>query len=136
MRVFLSATLDDLEALRESGRIRSLLAGFAATPPLVDRLGLEGEELDLALALAAADGSRDAAIDSGLAVGRRLVIVAELPEGDVRVESESEGEVSLPEGVDMRRVDAFLADAVPLELAVADREELAWFGAQELDLLT
>jgi hypothetical protein len=136
MRVFLAATLDDLETLRESGRIGSPLTGFAALPLLVERLGLEGEELDLALALAAADGSRDAALDSGLAVGRRLVVVAELPESSVRVESPSEGEVAVPDGVELSRVDAFLADAVPLELAVADHEELAWFGSQELDLLT
>ncbi len=134
MRVFLSATLDDLEALRESRRISSPLTGFAATATVVDRLGLEERSSTSPLALAAA--GRFSRRWPGLGTGRRTQARDRCRAARFRRSgSRSRTRVRLvfSTAVQACRVDAFLADAAFRSRRRRPRGARPWFAAQRSD---
>jgi hypothetical protein len=104
-RVYVSATPDDLAGLRDAG---VLTGGDRFTAPD------DSEESEYAALMAAADASTAL----GPRGGRRVVVVAELPDEDAPVAPD---------------------DVVALHLDTADRgpdadpdEDLEWFAPQEL----
>ncbi|MGH3505960.1 MAG: DUF6912 family protein [Nocardioidaceae bacterium] len=133
MRTFVPATIDDLRRLQSDGRLVAPVEAFAATSALrVELSGLGEEEAEYALTTAAAESSYDTLAGEGDRRGRRVVVVAEVPEGDVASDGGSPGVVRLTADIPIARVDAILADPRDVDLTRPPAEDLAWYATQEL----
>ena len=84
MRIYLPATLDELDALTGPGSALAPRAAFAVTPALRVALPDEDEEgLEFAAHLSAADASYALLADRADAPRLRLVVTADLPDAAV-----------------------------------------------------
>jgi hypothetical protein len=136
IRVYVGAGLADMRTLTGTGALPERLEGYAATSGLRSELDLADEDLEFALTLAAAEASAAAATDTGLAVGRRFVVVADVAAADLVTLDDSAGTVRIQPALALSSVAAVLADAADVVFASAG-DHLAWFAQQEIaDLLT
>lgn len=129
MRVYVPATLADLEQLVASGRVNASTA-FAVTDALAAAYGPgEDEEYEHSAMSAAAAASRLAQGDTW----RRVVIAADV--ADVTVIDAIQGEVRLAEALSLSEVVSVHVDQQPSsgELPDDDAADLQWFATQELD---
>jgi hypothetical protein len=150
--VFVPLPLATARALR-AGQPCSPVRGFAATPGLRRALGpgTADEEADFA----ALDTAGVAALQ-GLADSRRLVLAAEVPDGQVRDRGGELGEVEV-RGLEWRQVRSLFADEesaggsvraaaaaaagtalvmafdVPAVIELSDTTDLLWYAPEELD---
>ena len=138
MRVYVAATTSQLRELVETGTISAELVGFAATEALAAEFkDSSTDEVEYALSVAAAEASA-ALLGAGPAApsGRRVVVVADLPESAVRPDPSTPGGVQVAEGLELRHVDAVLADPVDISSPADLTNDLAWYATQEIsDLL-
>lgn len=107
MRVYLPATLTVLAALAERGELPQATGRFVAAD--------ESEEAEYGALTEAASASAGMLGGSG----RRVVIVAEIPEVDGPVPA--------------NLVVAVHADAEPVDPAEDDLPDLGWYATQEID---
>jgi hypothetical protein len=130
MRVYLSATREQLRALAEGRSAGDEWTGFAPLDAVRAELGgLGGEELEYALSVAAGEAS--AALGSDGQPGRRLVVVAEVDIASVRPDPDVPGAVVVRAPIALSDVDAILADE-----GSGAADELGWFAVPEIaDLL-
>lgn len=138
MRVYVAATAGHLRELQETGRVSEDLVGFAATDALAAELADSStDEVEYALSVAAAEASA-ALLGAGPAApsGRRVVVVADLPDSDVEADPDTPGGVRVAAGMELGRVDAVLADTVDIASPADLANDLAWYATQEIgDLL-
>ncbi len=161
MRIYLPATVPMLRTLLDDGEIGTPpLSAFAVTPAVREWYAeSDAEELEYAaLREAAAASLRLIDADPG-AARRRVVVVADLPEGQVRPRADLErAVVELSAAVPLPLVAAVHADTADAELAVraavnvaieadmgsddaqfivdeAEGHELAWYATQEIGAL-
>lgn len=161
MRVYLPSTMAGLQAVLDQG-VAEVVVGYAVTPALREWY-TEGdvEELEYAATAAAARASLDLVARTGDRP-RRVVLAAEVPDGQVRPVGEVAGEdraaVALSAAVPLRQVESALVDdpsaaadvrAATEVLAAAragdddarftvdavEDHELGWYAAQELAAL-
>jgi hypothetical protein len=133
MRVFVPATIDDLRRLGADGQLKAPVEAYAATPSLRATLAELGEEeIDYALTTAAAEASYDTLTGEGDDSGRRVVVVADVPDADVEADGGSPGAIRLIADLPLARVDAILADPRDVDLSRHPTEDLAWYATQEL----
>jgi hypothetical protein len=136
MRVYLAATPERLRALAADGRVEGEWEGFAAVDAVRAELGALGdEELEYALAVAAGEASAALGVNAG-APGRRLVLVADVDPSAVTADPETPGSVTVRGQLELRGVEAVLANDGPDSVGVGSGDELGWYGVQEIaDLL-
>lgn len=135
MRVFVPVTAGQLAELGADGSLGGPVHAFAVTPRLVGELGgLDGEEAEYAVTTAAAESAYEGLQAAGAEIGRRIVLVADVPDAGVE-EGEGAGSVDVRSGVTVEQLDAVLADPEPRLLHALAGEDLGWFGVQEIDAL-
>lgn len=151
MRIYLPSTLVGLSSLLAEGRLPGG-AAFAVTPALREWYASgDDEELEYAALSRAARISLDLLGDEVTAPRRRVVVVAEVPDGEVTGQSDDDpSAVQVVGDVALRSVQAVHVDdesAVPQvraalidpddEDAAGDLEdhELLWYATQEIDQL-
>ncbi|MGB9377553.1 MAG: hypothetical protein WCB04_08575 [Mycobacteriales bacterium] len=157
MRVYLPGTVSILRALLETGELPPPLTGFAVTPTLREWYASgDIEELEYAALSDAARASLRLLDADPLAARRRVVVVVDVEDGDMRLLGDldrSAVRVIVP--VTMREIDAVHVDGVDAEGDVraaaaaileaelgsddaqfvvdgAEGHELAWYAAQEI----
>ena len=162
MRVYLPCTIAGLRSVVDTGEVDAEV-GFAVTPALREWY-VEGdqEELEYAATAAAARASLRLIALSGSDQPRRVVLAAEVPDGQARpagdLGADDRAAVRLAGPVPLRLVDAALVDdpaatddvrAAAAALGAADAgdddasftvdavedHELGWYAAQELAVL-
>lgn len=139
-RVYLPVGLDGLNRLHFVGRLEPGLEGYAPTARVRELLeDLDAEELDHALATAAAEVDLDRG-ETRSAATRRVVLVADVDEHVVREETEPPGSVTVSAAVERRQVAAVLVGPVirgeGVHTTTTADSEPAWFATQEIaDLL-
>ena len=138
MRVYVAATASHLRELVDTGVVAEELVGFAATQALAAEFaGVSTDEIEYALSVAAAEASA-ALLGAGPAAptGRRVVVVADLPESAVQVDPDMPGGVRVDAGLTLGQVDAVLADPDDIASPADLGNDLAWYATQEMsDLL-
>ncbi|MBI1757674.1 MAG: hypothetical protein HYR62_00360 [Actinobacteria bacterium] len=158
MRIYLPATIETLRQLLERGEVGSPpLRGYAVTPALREwYLDQDIEALEYAALLEAARTSLRLLDTDPKAARRRVVIAADVPDGQVLLRPHIErSAVELPEPVPHRLVASVHVDAAEAEEAVraaaeavvaaglgdddaqfvvdeAEGHELAWYATQEI----
>jgi hypothetical protein len=135
VRVYLPTTPAGLRELAGVGSSPGRREGYAATAAVRAELaGCSDEELEFALAAAAAEASAQEQLDGGRRFGRRIVLVLEVPDTAAMTLDDQAGLIRV-EGVGTEALEAIMADPNDIELSGAD-DVLAWYAVQELaDLL-
>ena len=139
MRVYLPTTPGGLQRWLDAGVADAPLLGWAVTSDVRRLLDdADGDELEYAVTSAAAAASGELAVGEGS--GRRIVVVAEVPDETVIADDTTAGAVTVREPVAMSSVASVLADAAPREPSAAssvedDARDLGWFGVQEIPAL-
>lgn len=159
MRVYISATSSTLRALLATGEVGPApLTAFAVTPALREwYVDNDAEELEYAAMLEAARGSLRLIDRDETAARRRVVIAADVPDGEVSVRDDLDrGVARLAAPVPLAAVASVHADdadaepavraaaeaIIPADLgdagaqdAVDDAEgfELSWYANQEIE---
>ncbi len=158
MRVYLPATVSLLRDWLASGQAVAAGPAYAVTPSLREwyREG-DAEELEHAAASLAAVAALDLLAADTEAAPRRVVLAAEVPESQVRLDHEERGALRLREPVASALWASALVDAdaepavvtavtllrdrsaspddVDFALGEAEAAELGWYGVQELPFL-
>jgi hypothetical protein len=138
MRVYVPVTVDVLRKWHTDDILAAPVSAWAVTDELRTQLSeLAEEEVEFAVAVAAAEASRQQLAERRIRRGRRMVVVAEISYSVVGSAGETPGEVMLENPVEGRRIAAVLADGGDIDVASSvDNDDLAWFAAQEIpDLL-
>ncbi|HEV2639716.1 MAG TPA: hypothetical protein VGX23_31580 [Actinocrinis sp.] len=144
MRVYLSATFAALADLARTGELGPApLSGYAVTEALREAFDeTDDEELEyFATTLAAEDSFRLVTEPSAAGPARRVVVVADLSDGQVAADLDPPGAVRLAGPVPRSAIASYHVDepdfaADPKDPEAAADQELLWYAAQELgDLL-
>jgi hypothetical protein len=137
VRVYLAASAAMLRQFVDEGRIDGRLDGFAATDGLRLSLGSLGDEdLEFALTVAAAEASAAMVGVGPDGRGRRFVVVADVREAAVSLDTDNSGAVVVEGPLTPAEIDSVLADLEDVALHDGISDDLAWFATQEIvDLL-
>lgn len=141
MRVYLPSTLSALSGLARTGELGPApLRGYAVTGALRDAYAdSDDEELEyFATTLAAEDSFQLVTAPATPPTGaRRVVVAADLPDGEVTADPSALGAITLAGPVPRTAVAAFHVDDPdfapdPADPEAAAEQELLWYAAQEL----
>ena len=139
-RVYVPATVGQLETLVADGRLSVALATAVTTDLRAALPGMDEEELELEALLDAAELSLEQLRADPEAVPRRVVIAGDVPPGSLTPDPETGmSAVRLRDPLDLDAVAAVHVDEAAAVAAVAAGEveqlDLMWFAPQEIEEL-
>jgi hypothetical protein len=130
VRIYVPASIELLTALVAHGHC-SGSTGFAVTPEFRSAHAdvSDEEELEfLAMTSAAAESLAQHS-------GRRVVLAVDMPTESVSFDSEADGRVTFPDGIERPLVASAHVDLDTETESDADASELLWFANQEFETL-